>query len=192
MWTSVIEEVNGGRGIKVAVRENGKNVPHLRVLHLWQEDGGFRSFVTSGLMSLPYRAFRWETPAVTKATANRPFEYVVTDSPELSDNPDPDPFAKHFTANPAEDVISFPNLGNDAVLVVPTPKGPRTAYGHLAAFLREAPDSQQHSLWKAIGKAMIGRLGEKPVWLSTAGAGVAWLHVRLDDRPKYYSYGPYR
>jgi hypothetical protein len=32
----------------------------------------------------------------------------------------------------------------------------------------------------------------KPVWLSTAGAGVSWLHVRLDDRPKYYGYRPYQ
>ena len=31
-----------------------------------------------------------------------------------------------------------------------------------------------------------------PVWVSTAGAGVSWLHVRLDDRPKYYGYQPYR
>jgi hypothetical protein len=27
---------------------------------------------------------------------------------------------------------------------------------------------------------------------STAGAGVSWLHVRLDDRPKYNGYAPYR
>ncbi|MFO1021395.1 MAG: hypothetical protein U0903_11970 [Planctomycetales bacterium] len=32
----------------------------------------------------------------------------------------------------------------------------------------------------------------KPVWLSTAGAGVPWLHVHLDDQPKYYSHAPYR
>lgn len=38
---------------------------------------------------------------------------------------------------------------------------------------------------------MTARVGTRPVWLSTAGAGVAWLHVRLDDRPKYYSYRPY-
>jgi len=31
-----------------------------------------------------------------------------------------------------------------------------------------------------------------PTWLSTAGGGVAWLHVRLDTRPKYYRYNPYR
>ncbi|MGI9175867.1 MAG: DUF6940 family protein [Rhodothermales bacterium] len=25
------------------------------------------------------------------------------------------------------------------------------------------------------------------MWLSTAGGGVSWLHVRLDSRPKYYA-----
>ena len=43
-----------------------------------------------------------------------------------------------------------------------------------------------------VGGAVQRRLGTKPVWLSTAGAGVSWLHVRLDDRPKYYGYAPYR
>jgi hypothetical protein len=28
----------------------------------------------------------------------------------------------------------------------------------------------------------------KPVWFSTSGMGVAWLHFRLDQRPKYYTY----
>jgi hypothetical protein len=39
---------------------------------------------------------------------------------------------------------------------------------------------------------MSERVGSKVVWLSTAGAGVSWLHVRLDDRPKYYQFEPYR
>ncbi|MFY0533025.1 DUF6940 family protein [Nannocystis pusilla] len=30
------------------------------------------------------------------------------------------------------------------------------------------------------------------VWLSTSGSAVPWLHVRLDARPKYYVFGPYR
>jgi len=29
-------------------------------------------------------------------------------------------------------------------------------------------------------------------WLSTSGLGVGWLHVRLDSRPKYYTYEPYK
>ena len=30
-----------------------------------------------------------------------------------------------------------------------------------------------------------------PTWVSTAGGGVAWLHVRLDSAPKYYTHRPY-
>ena len=32
---------------------------------------------------------------------------------------------------------------------------------------------------------------ESPVWVSTAGMGVSWLHVRFDSRPKYYRWGEY-
>jgi len=77
-------------------------------------------------------------------------------------------------------------------MVVPCPKGPIAAYGHIGAFVRQAPEPQRHALWELVGAAMQRRLGTKPVWLSTAGAGVSWLHMRLDDRPKYYGYAPYR
>ena len=40
--------------------------------------------------------------------------------------------------------------------------------------------------------AMLDRIDDRPVWLSTAGMGIAWLHIRLDDRPKYYGYREYR
>jgi hypothetical protein len=124
--------------------------------------------------------------------ADRPFEFVLLDSPELARTPDAQAFAQQFLDAPEETVVDFPNLGKDAILVVPCPKGPLPAYGHLGAFLRHATEAQRHALWIAVGKAMERRLGSRPVWLSTAGAGVAWLHVRLDDRPKYYGYAPYR
>ena len=89
-------------------------------------------------------------------------------------------------------MVEFPNLGNDAVMVVPCPGGPPAAYGHLGAFVRRAPESQRHAFWGRVGAAMQRRLDARPIWLSTAGAGVSWLHVRLDDRPKYYGHGPYR
>ncbi|MDF9799652.1 hypothetical protein OKW21_004915 [Catalinimonas alkaloidigena] len=28
--------------------------------------------------------------------------------------------------------------------------------------------------------------------MSTSGLGVYWLHIRLDSRPKYYQFDPYR
>lgn len=162
------------------------------MLRAWQDDVEFHTFFIGLLADAPFAAFRFETPPVASATVERPFEFVLLDSPGLRRQPEPEAFAAQF--NPADsgvEVVAFTNLGRDAILVVPCPRGPHSAYGHLAAFVRGAPKSQQYALWALVGKTMQERLGT-PVWLFTAGAGVAWLHVRLDDRPKYYGYAPYR
>ncbi len=39
------------------------------------------------------------------------------------------------------------------------------------------------------------KLEEKPeekIWMSTCRIGIYWLHLRLDTKPKYYTYTPYR
>src|SRR5262245_64944563 len=102
---------------------------------------------------------------------------------------DPGAFAEHF--RPDRSVVTFDNLGHDAVLVAPCPGEPGSNFSHLASFNGTAAPAQQDALWQAVGEAMDERLGARPVWLSTAGLGVAWLHVRLDDRPKYYRHAPY-
>jgi hypothetical protein len=120
---------------------------------------------------------------------------VLRESLEIDVPADGRAFASHFAAQDDEGVVTFPNLGRDAVLVVPLPLGPSSGYSHLASFVRQASSAQNHALWKATGRAMERRVrenGSRPTWLSTAGGGVPWLHVRLDDRPKYYSYAPYR
>ena len=88
-------------------------------------------------------------------------------------------------------IVSFANLSGDATLIVPSPRIGIDAYGHLAAFIRQAPSSQIDKLWRVIGSTVKSRIGKTPLWLSTAGGGVAWLHVRLDSYPKYYGYSPY-
>jgi hypothetical protein len=192
MWTPRSELLADGRLLRVAIERDSSPVSYAEVLRHWQQDAHFRSLFIGLLAEAPFAAFRWETPPITTATASRPFEFVLLDSPGLASTPDADAFVEHFRGIAEGAVIEFPNLGRDAILVVPCPNGPRSAFGHLGAFVREAPESQRHALWERVGAAMHRRLGTKPVWLSTAGAGVAWLHVRLDDRPKYYGYRPYR
>jgi hypothetical protein len=192
MWSSRSEQMADGRILRVAIDRDSSPVSYAEVLRRWQQDADFRSVFIALLADAPFAAFRWETPPITTATANRPFEFVLLDSPGLARNPDAQAFAEHFSGTATGGVVEFPNLGNDAIMVVPCPNGPLSAYGHLGAFVRQAPESQRHALWKRVGAAMQRRLGTKPVWLSTAGAGVSWLHVRLDDRPKYYGYRPYR
>ena len=65
-------------------------------------------------------------------------------------------------------------------------------FSHLASFVATASEARQEALWSAVGQALETRISARPLWLSTAGLGVAWLHVRLDTRPKYYRHAAYR
>lgn len=160
------------------------------VLAGWRGDSRLADALGRALAELPFAAFRWETPAMTADRLETTFECVAVDDPSLDVRPDPTPFAEQLSDD--QSVACFPNLGGDALMVVPCPQAREHAYGHMAAFLRRAPLEQQRALWREVSMAMSERLGDRPVWLSTAGGGVAWLHVRLDDRPKYYAHSPYR
>jgi hypothetical protein len=163
------------------------------VIGLWQDDGKFWEFFAALISQSPFDAFFWETPPVTKQTLERSFEFVVVEGASLSRlRPDPSPFASHFSSRPSEEVLTFPNLGGDAVLVVPAPLAEPGCYTHLARFLRDAPRSQVDAFWRSTGLAMQERISAAPTWLSTAGMGVSWLHLRLDSRPKYYRHEPYK
>jgi hypothetical protein len=191
MWTPVGETLEGGRVRRIAVQRDGQALRVADAVELWQQDRAFRSFFMALLAEAPFAAYFWECPPVTAATAARSFEFVLVDSPHLAAvPPDPRAFASHLKAD--DDTATFWNLGRDALLVAPCPKVSPTAYTHLAAFARGAPTEQQHALWQAVGAAVAGHISAAPLWLSTSGLGVAWLHIRLDSRPKYYSYEPYR
>jgi hypothetical protein len=127
---------------------------------------------------------------VTSTNSSRNFEFVLLRSDRLDRPVDSGAFAGHFSS--PMDVVTFPNLSGDATMVVPCPAAAESAYGHLASFIRKAPQSQVHHLWQSVGTAMLKRLSDRPVWLSTAGMGVSWLHIRLDSRPKYYGYAPFK
>lgn len=191
MWTARVHELHNYPALRFTVDFNSRQATYAEVIRAWQDDADFRSQFNSLLARVPFTAFRWETSAVAEDSLSQPFEFVILDSPGLARRVDEAAFAEHF-ANANNGVAVFRNLGNDAILVVPSPVVEAEAYGHLAAFVRHAPEFQQQSLWQAVGQAMAGRIGHQPVWLSTAGAGVSWLHVRLDDRPKYYGYDAYR
>lgn len=193
MYSIKMEELKNRRGLRFYIDMEKNPAAFSDVIHAWKDEAGFRSFFNAALADAPYSAYRWETPPVSPETIHQSFEFVLVDSPSLARRPNPVPFAKHFNQSPEKDVLVFPNLGGDALLIVPRKKTTMSAYGHLAAFTREAPESQRHLLWQTVGESMLRQLdSSRPVWLNTAGGGISWLHVRLDERPKYYVYGPYR
>ncbi|MDA8564168.1 hypothetical protein N9L06_06945 [Mariniblastus sp.] len=167
------------------------------VIELWADiakgGAGFRAFHCQALSDVPFKAYRWETPALVSDHLHEPFEFVVVDDPSLNRVEDQTAFQNQFdAADESRRTLAFPNLGKNAILVVPRPSGSEVNHCHLASFLSTCRAEDESSLWRQVGKSMRQRVSEKPVWLSTAGGGVAWLHVRLDDRPKYYAYQDYK
>jgi len=120
--------------------------------------------------------------------------FVLIDAPSLRSfgcrGADSGTFSKHFRRNGDSTSIAFHNLGKDARLVAPRPTSDSNYFAHLASFLRESPWEEVGSLLSLVAREYLKRLhsvSPRPVWLSTSGLGVAWLHFRLDSTPKYYN-----
>ena len=172
------------------VSASGAALSFGEVLRDWVASEPFRRQWIDWLRALPFDACVWECPPVTTASQSRPFECVFLSSSSLAGmRPEPEVFAEHF--RPDCSVVTFRNLGRDAVLVAPCPVRDGRDFSHLAQFVRTAAPEQQDALWQSVGEAMGVRVSTDPVWLSTAGHGVAWLHVRLDSSPKYYRHAAY-
>lgn len=167
-------------------------LPCAEALRLLAQSDEFRAELTARLAASAYRAFRWETPPMTRAGGGRPFEFVLVDSPQLAPTAEPETFKAHFIGVPADvDTLAIPNLGHTATLVVPRERAAPVHYRHLASFVRGAPAAQVDHLWRCVAEQVDRMLDEQPLWLSTAGGGVAWLHVRIERTPKYYAHRPY-
>ncbi len=167
-----------------------------QVIDAWRHDAPFRRLWCGWLAALPFDAFVWELPVFTQTSAPDPFECVLIDAPDLDGRrPHTETFADHFSplhGQPDDQAIAvFANLGRDGTMIAPCPRAAPAAYVHLARFMRDGPPAQREGLWRVVGNALINWPAEKPCWLSTAGGGVAWLHVRLDSWPKYYRHHPY-
>jgi hypothetical protein len=194
MWKSEIEIVDLRKTQRVKIFLEDKQLTYKEIIQGWKDNAMFRDFYISLLIESPFQSFFWESTAVTRASVHQPYEFVLVDSPQLwMVKPNSSPFANYLEATKDDaSVVVFENLGKDAVLVVPRKHTNQTAYTHFAAFIRNAPNAQHHELFQRIGEALEERLSDQPLWVSTSGLGVYWLHIRLDFRPKYYSYLPYK
>jgi hypothetical protein len=190
MWTLQRDYLKSAGTLRLRFSSGDNCLSYADFLCLLAEDVRFRELIQDEMRAAPFVAFRWETPPLTSTTIDQPFECLLHDSPGLDVRADPTDFQTYF--QPGVEVVSFKNLGADALLVVPCPISKSANYSHIGAFHRSAPHSQQHAFWITVAQAVQARLGSQPLWLSTAGGGVDWLHMRLDKRPKYYRHLPWR
>ncbi|MEQ8652982.1 MAG: hypothetical protein RIC87_11005 [Kiloniellales bacterium] len=181
-----------GPAFKYRLYDSGRPLSYAEVLDLWQDDLGFLDFYLSIFRNCGCDSYVWETPALSRESSQQGFEFVIQRTSHAWARPDQMTFADYFDTERAPDgIVSFANLGGDALLVVPSPYSRDADYSDLPAFFRNAPLAQQRALWREVASQAKRLLSDRPFWLSVAGGGVAWLHVRLDKAPKYYRYRPY-
>ncbi|HSI60301.1 MAG TPA: hypothetical protein VLA16_22270 [Ideonella sp.] len=192
-WSWHTRSLPAGEGLLARVMIGERRATVQQTWQAWRDDAEFRALWASWLRGVPFEAFLWETPPATSATLGEAFECVFLPSAALAQaRPDPVPFAEHFERQPGAAAVVFESLGRDALLVAPGAQAPLAAYTHLAAFMRGAPAAQVDETWALVARQALARVGSAPLWLSTSGLGVYWLHFRLDSRPKYYQHRPYR
>lgn len=182
-------EISRGR-TQYQLFEEGQALSFKHVLELWQSSASFRIFYNQLLASNSFEAYFWEHPPVSSDNLDQNYEFILIDSPTLARvTAEPDSFANYFVGE--ELAVTFANLRGDAQLVVPVALANEEDYPHLATFCRRAPTTQIHEFWAQVGRVVVQHLSGHPRWLSTSGLGVYWLHIRFDQRPKYYTHRAY-
>lgn len=191
----------------IAVDTSGEPVTANTWARSIAEDAAKASTLIEVIRNCGFSAVFFETPPVKASTiASQPFEFVLLDAPSLYQkahgNVDLHTFEPFFNKDDA--AVVFDNLGGDAVLISPNPIVDSTkedistlnaSFSHLASFVRFAPNTIVSETFRTVAQAYLDRVEEvkdEPVWLSTDGRGVSWLHLRLDEKPKYYKYASYR
>jgi|GEM_PF-467549 len=182
-----------GNILKYQLFQEGRKLSYREVLNLWEHNQAFVDFYISIFKKCGFDSFVWETPSISTSTVNRTFEFILHNAPRVSNTPDSKTYESYFDIESTQHgIVAFENLGGDALLVVPSPFRKKANYRGLTEFFREAPLVQQRAIWRELALHVNMRLSEQPTWISAAGGGISWLHLRLDSRPKYYRYSPYR
>lgn len=172
--------------LQCTVYINNKRISFNKAMNQLQYNKVFRDEFIKVLKNSDFDGYFLEV-----APSNRLFEFTLVNAPVFKNiTADPRPFEDKFKKCNNKDVISFMNLSKTSRLIVPCPKKHDNTYTHIGNFIRNASDKQIHSLLKQIPIEV--KKCKKPIWLSTSGLGVYWLHIRLDPTPKYYTTKKYK
>ncbi len=189
-WIAHKKIIQEQKNIQFQIFEKNQALTFQQVIDYWIGHSEFRMFYNELLKEAEFESFFWEHPPLVKDSLDQVYEFVLVKSTGLARvNPNPTAFKDYYRDD--KRVATFPNLGRNALMVVPVPEGDLD-YAHLGRFVRNAPQIQLDAFWKEVGLALLGELGQNAKWLSTHGMGVYWLHIRIDQIPKYYHYQKYK
>jgi hypothetical protein len=97
------------------------------------------------------------------------------------------PFKSYFQSSTNKYVVSFYNLNQSTILIVPMPIK-KLYFTTMKEFVDYATCKHQQQFWIFVAEQIINALGtfNDQLYISTHGLGVGYFHLRLDKKPKYY------
>lgn len=190
MWTS--QSLSPEAGIRqYRLFKDSTQLTNREFLNLLSTSDTFINFFNDILKDSVFEGYFWEVKPINEQSLDDSFEFVLIESAGIAQKrPDPRPFLEHLEKE--QYASTFTNLGKNAQLIAPAIMGKPRQYAHIAGFVRNAPLEQILAFWRLVGLEFQNLIGADNKWLSTAGFGVSWLHVRIDSRPKYYRFKPYK
>ena len=129
--------------------------------------------------------FQWNT-SVLKNDGNVECRQHFRTNNDLPSDQNKKDFHEQISNSKNKYVIAFLNLSKDTMLVVPMPVRGKN-YATLRDFIDNAPEIQQQHFWKKVAQTAHKFMKKKVnLFISVHGLGVAYTHVRISTRPKYY------
>lgn len=179
-------------GTRIRITQGNELLTFRQVFDYWQNSTDFIDFYINALIELYYEEFFWEHPAMREEYLDKPYEFVIQRSMSFRRRSvDENAFSDYIYSD--GQVAVFDNLGRNAILVVPTMKSSSETYKHMGNFIRNAEKEQIQEQFNQLSRTILAELTKgRLIWISTAGLGVIWLHMRLDSRPKYYRTNSYK
>ena len=145
----------------------------------------------------PFEQYYFEVKPINIKNINTTqFEFVLYAATGLFNKAKYDKFEEYGINQSNNRIKHFMNPSKNTLLIVPTynKKCDIHTYAHIANFMRYGNNKQQHNLLKKMFKYYEKELNKttNQLWLSTSGKGVPWLHIRIDQIPKYITFDEYK
>jgi hypothetical protein len=163
---------------------------------------------------LSIKSYYFQTPNI--CSLNIPIEFVLMKTHNLhKKKADWSKYAEYMNRKPRNrHSLSFINLTGNIMLTIPFNKKKNIRYGHIKDYMTYASMEEIYDIFLEIGiqieiyneasrrhssinKSNVATTTSNisichPLYLSTHGHGVQWLHFRLEEKPLYYNYNYYK
>ena len=143
------KNLNGVRLFYCFINSSGGKLTYKNVMEGFLIKNDISDLIIRIMKESEYDGFYFETKKINKKKINDPFEFVLVETTSFRNySPQPDAFKDHFK-NASKNIVSFPNLKKNSILVSPVPNSSinNKFMIHLSEFIKNVDIAVAKELW---------------------------------------------